>query len=94
MCKKHKDISDKEIKFALMKDVSVEVAEKPQIGEKIAYLTVSGPDTYYEDDMLDENNPTKMVFIGREVDKVIKNLTVTAVYAGGQGKNFREVSIP
>ena len=47
MCKKHKDISDKEIKFALMKDVSVEVAEKPQIGEKIAYLTVSGPDTYY-----------------------------------------------
>lgn len=27
MCKKHKDISDKEIKFALMKDVSVEVAE-------------------------------------------------------------------
>ena len=34
MCKKHKDISDKEIKFALMKDVSVEVAEKPQIGEK------------------------------------------------------------
>ncbi len=50
--KKHKDISDKEIKFALMKDVSVEVAEKPQIGEKIAYLTVSGPDTYYEDDML------------------------------------------
>ena len=55
MCKKHKDISDKEIKFALMKDVSVEVAEKPQIGEKIAYLTVSGPDTYYEDDMLDEN---------------------------------------
>ena len=34
-----------------MKDVSVEVAEKPQIGEKIAYLTVSGPDTYYEDDM-------------------------------------------
>ncbi len=33
--------------------------------------------------MLDENNPTKMVFIGREVDKVIKNLTVTAVYAGG-----------
>ena len=83
MCKKHKDISDKEIKFALMKDVSVEVAEKPQIGEKIAYLTVSGPDTYYEDDMLDENNPTKMVFIGREVDKVIKNLTVTAVYAGG-----------
>ena len=83
MCKKHKDISDKEIKFALMKDVSVEVAEKPQIGEKIAYLTVSGPDTYYEDDMLDENNPSKMVFIGREVDKVIKNLTVTAVYAGG-----------
>ena len=83
MCKKHKDISDKEIKFALMKDVSVEVAEKPQIGEKIAYLTVSGPDTYYEDDMLDEDNPTKMVFIGREVDKVIKNLTVTAVYAGG-----------
>ena len=83
MCKKHKDISDQEIKFALMKDVSVEVAEKPQIGEKIAYLTVSGPDTYYEDDMLDENNPTKMVFIGREVDKVVKNLTVTAVYAGG-----------
>ena len=26
---------------------------------------------------IDENNPTKMVFIGREVDKVVKNLTVT-----------------
>ena len=53
--KKHKDISDKEIKFALMKDVSVEVAEKTaNRRKKIAYLTVSGPDTYYEDDMLDE----------------------------------------
>lgn len=83
MCKKHKDISNKEIKFSLMKDISVEVAEKPQIGEKIIYLTVSGPDTYYEGDMLDENNSSKMVFVGREVDKVIKNLTVTAVYAGG-----------
>lgn len=82
-CKKHKDISGKEIKFSLMQNVNVEIGEKAPIGERIAYLTVSGPDTYYENDSLDSDNPSKMVFRGREVDKVIQNLKVTAVYVGG-----------
>ena len=83
ICKKHKDISEKEIRFSVMKDVNVDVAQRPQIGGEIAYLTVSGPDTYYQNDVLDSSNPSKMQFRGREVDKVIKNLKVCAVYIGG-----------
>lgn len=83
ICKKHKDISEKEIRFSLMKDVDVDVAQRPQIGGQIAYLTVSGPDTYYQNDSLDSNNPSKMQFSGREVDKIIQNLKVSAVYVGG-----------
>lgn len=88
MCKKHKDIVDKTIKFSLMKDVVVEIAEKPQMTEKLLYLSISGPDTYYQGDRLDGKNPKKMVFKGREADKVINNLTVTAVYAGGARKEI------
>lgn len=83
ICKKHKDISEKEIRLSLIKNVNVEVAQKPMLGEKIAYLTVSGPDTYYQNDILDSKNPEKMQFTGREVDKVIQNLKVCAVYIGG-----------
>ncbi len=81
--KKYKDISAKEIKFSLMQDVSVEIGEKRSIGEKIAYLMVSGPDTYYQNQSLDGDRPSKMIFRGTEVDKVITNLKVTAVYVGG-----------
>ena len=83
ICKKHKDISEKEIRFSLMKDVNVDVAQRPQIGGQIAYLTVSGPDTYYQNDSLDSSNPSKMQFSGREVDRIIQNLKVCAVYVGG-----------
>lgn len=84
MCKEHLTITDKILKFSLLREVNnVEIASKPQIGENILYLKVSGPDTYYEDDVLDTAHPDKMIFRGREVDKVINNLTVTAVYAGG-----------
>lgn len=82
-CKKHKDMSDHSIRFSTMRNVSVEVAEKPLISGQIAYLAVSGPDTYYEGDSLDAQNPKKMIFSGREVDKAIQNLKVYAVYAGG-----------
>ena len=84
MCKEHLSITDKALKFSLLNEVNnVEIAPKPQIGEKILYLTVSGPDTYYENDVLDTFDSSRMVFRGREVDRVINNLTVTAVYAGG-----------
>lgn len=83
MCKKHKDMSEHSIRFSKMRNVSVEVAEKPLISGQIAYLAVNGPDTYYQGDILDIQNPKKMVFIGREVDKAIQNLKVYAVYAGG-----------
>ena len=83
ICKKHKDISEKEIRFSLMKDVNVDVAQRPQIGGQIAYLTVSGPDTYYQNDSLDSSNPSKLQFSGREVDRIIQNLKVCAVYVGG-----------
>lgn len=83
VCKKHKDIAEKSISFSLMQNVNVEVPERPQISERIAYLKVSGPDTYYEMDSLDGSNPSKMVFKGMEIDDVINNLTVTAVYYGG-----------
>lgn len=88
LCKKHKTITDKTVKFSLMQDVSVEVAEQKQIGEEILYLRVSGQDTYYQNDTLDNNNHEKMVFKGREVDDVINNLTVTAVYAGGASEEL------
>lgn len=84
MCKTHLSITNKTVKFSLMKEVNnVEIAPKPLIGEKILYVTVSGPDTYYEDESIDAANPEKKVFVGREIDDVINNLTVTAVYAGG-----------
>lgn len=89
MCRKHSDISTKTVRFSLMKEVNnVEIAEKPQISERILYLTVSGPDTYYEGDALDSAHPDKMVFRGREVDDVINNLTVTAIYEGGVQKTL------
>lgn len=83
VCKKHKDVSEREIKFSRMQNVEVQINERPQIGEEILYLKVNGPDTYFQNESLDYANPTKMVFEGREVDKAIQNLTVTAVYAGG-----------
>lgn len=82
-CKDHKDMPEKSIQLSLLQDVSVEVAEQKQIGEKIVYLSVSGLDTYYEGEALDANNPSKMMFKGTEPDKAIQNLTVTAVYTGG-----------
>lgn len=83
VCKKHKDVSEKQIKFALMQDVEVEISQRPILGEEIMYLKVSGPDTYFQHESLDADNPSKMVFHGLEVDKAIENLTVTAVYSGG-----------
>lgn len=83
VCKKHKDVSEKQIKFSLMQNVDVEINERPQIGEEIMYLQVSGRDTYFQNETIDDSNPSKMVFYGREVDKAFQDLTVTAVYAGG-----------
>lgn len=82
-CKKHKDMSEHSIRFSTMRNVSIELAQKQPISEKIVYLAVSGPDTYYQGDILDPQHPTKMVFSGREIDKAIQNLKVFAVYAGG-----------
>lgn len=81
-CKEHKGTGHS-IRFSILQNVDVEIAEKPMLGEQIAYLTVSGPDTYYQNDSLDSSDPKKMVFKGREVDRAIENLTVTAVYVGG-----------
>ena len=81
--KKHKDITEKEVRFAAMQNINIAVAEKPMIAEKVVYLTVNGPDTYYKGDVLDEEHPDKMVFRGREADKIIQNLKVNALYAGG-----------
>lgn len=86
MCKKHKDQTEHSIHFSRMRNVEVELAEKPYIGGQIAYITVSGPDTYYQGDILDPKRPKKTVFSGREADKAIQNLKVYAVYIGG----FRE----
>lgn len=82
-CKEHKGKTGVSMRFSKLQNVNVEVAEKPMIGEQIAYLTVSGPDTYYQGDSLDSKNPKKMIFKGREVDRAIQNLKVTAVYVGG-----------
>lgn len=83
ICKKHKDISEKELRLSSMQNVHVSVAEKPMIAEKIVYLSVSGPDTYYQNDSFDLSHPDKMKFTGSEVDDIIQNLRVSAVYAGG-----------
>lgn len=83
MCKKHKDMSEHSIRFSRMRNVSVEIAEKPLISGQIVYLAVNGPDTYYQGDSLDARIPEKTVFSGRDVDKAIQNLKVYAVYAGG-----------
>lgn len=83
ICKKHKDISEKELSLSAMQNVNVSVAEKPMIAENIVYLSVSGPDTYYQNDSFDLAHPDKMKFTGSEVDDIIQNLRVSAVYAGG-----------
>lgn len=83
MCKKHNDMSEHSIRFSTMRNVSVEIAETPQISGDVVYLSVKGPDTYYQGEALDSQNPKKMVFTGMEVDKAIQNLKVYAIYAGG-----------
>lgn len=88
ICKKHNDISEKTISFSLMPNVYIDVPERPRISERIAYLKVTGPDTYYQMDSLDSSNPSKMVFKGMEIDEVINNLKVTAVYYGGTSEEL------
>lgn len=88
ICKQHKDISEKEIHLSAMRNVNVSVAKRPVFGEKIAFLTVKGADTYYQNDSLDGSNPDKMVFTGKEIDRIIDNLKVTAVYIGGGEKEL------
>lgn len=83
ICKKHKDISEKEINLSAMQNINGKVTEKPMLAENIVYLTVSGPDTYYQNDSLDEVYPGKMLFRGGEIDDVLQNLRVSAVYIGG-----------
>ena len=83
ICKRHKDINAQELRFSVMPSISVDVTQRPIAAERIAYLSVSGPDTYYQNDSLDTSSPQKMFFSGAEADKVIRNLKVTAVYAGG-----------
>ncbi len=91
-CKEHKRITDCSIRFSKLQNVNVEVAAKPMLSRQIAYLTVSGPDTYYQGDSLDSENPEKMIFIGREADRAIQNLKVTAVYVGGTHKELERGS--
>ena len=88
ICKRHKDISEKEINLTAIHNADVSAVEKPMIDEKIAFLVVSGPDTYYVGDSLDEVYNNKMHFRGREVDDVIQNLRVTAVYIGGAAEEL------
>ena len=76
-------MSDPKMIKGIQDAVSIPVMAKCRIGHFAEARILQAIKIDYIDDMLDENNPTKMVFIGREVDKVIKNLTVTAVYAGG-----------
>lgn len=87
-CKKHPDMSEKTIKFSLMQNVNVEMFSGEEDKRQILYLDVSGPNTYYEGYSLDNDNLSKMVFRGREVDKVIDNLRVTAVYTDGTSEEL------
>lgn len=82
-CKKHPDISEKTIKFSLMQNVNVEMFSGNQDMRQARSIEVSGPNTYYIGHSLDDNDPVKMVFKGREVDKVINNLNVTVLYTDG-----------
>lgn len=82
-CKKHTDMSDKTIKFSLMHNVNIKMSGNVQDMRQVRSISVSGQDTYYVGTSLDNNDPAKMVFKGREIDKVIDNLCVTAVYTDG-----------
>lgn len=88
ICKKHKDISEKEINLSAIHNADVNVTEKPMISEMIAYLVVTGPDTYYQYDSLDEVYHDKMIFHGSEIDDVLQNISVQAVYVGGYSEQL------
>lgn len=83
ICKKHRDISARELVLSSIKNVNIDISEKTVTGDDILYITVGGPDAYYQDEALDASQPDKMVFTGEEIDSVIGNLNITAVYTGG-----------
>ena len=83
ICKKHRDVSIGELNLSSIPNVSLDVAEPGMIGDDIIYITVSGPDTYYVNEPLDINEPDKTVYYGNDLDALLGNLTVTAVYSGG-----------
>ena len=87
-CGKHTDADGKSLRFSLLKNVKVNVARKPRLTMPIAYLSVSGTDTYDLDYALDSTRPSKMKFSGMETDGVIDNLKVIAVYAGGASEKL------
>ncbi len=91
VCKKHNDIVAKELSFSVMRNVSVDIAPRPTFAERIVYLSVSGPDTYYQNDSLDPSDPSRMVFVGEDADKAIQNLKVKAVYIGGAEEELPRV---
>lgn len=83
ICKKHRDVSIGELNLSSLGTASIQVEERGMTGDDIVYITVSGPDTYYENEILDPQNPDKTLFYGNDLDALLSNLTVTAVYSGG-----------
>lgn len=83
ICKKHKDVSIGELNLSSIPNVSLDVAEQGMTGDNIICITVSGPDTYYVNEPLDTNDPEKTIYYGNDLDAVLSNLTVTAIYSGG-----------
>lgn len=84
MCSEHKTIKDKSVNFSVMKNISVNTAQKPFIEDKILYLTVSGQNSYTVNDPFDVLQPLKRVFDKWEIDSAQTDITVTAVYPFGR----------
>lgn len=84
ICKKHRDVSIGELNLSSLQNVRINVAEQGEVSDDIIYITVSGPDTYYQNEPLDPMHPEKTVYYGNDLDALLSNLTVKAVYTGGR----------
>ena len=83
-CVKHKDAKLKELRFSVTKTLKADIAQIPDISDRIVYLSVSGQDTYYVQDSQDIKDSSEIQFTDREANEAIRNLKVSAVYAGGK----------
>ena len=79
-CVKHKDAALKELRFSVTKNLKADIAQIPDVSDRIAYLSVSGPDMYYVQDSEDGANQ----LTDKEMDEIIRGLKVSAVYVGGK----------